>query len=77
MVAVLVVLLREEHRRAGAGDSRPPIPLRPDHGHLLGDDITKKTNPGYSYIGRLKGLGELRGAIRAITRQLDRERAKA
>lgn len=77
MVAVLEVLLREERRRAGAGDTRPAIPLRPDHGHLLGDDITKKTNPGYSYIGRLKGLGELRGAIRAITRQLDREQARA
>jgi len=77
MVGVIEVLLREERRRAVAGDPRPAIPLRPDHGHLLGDDIDKKTNPGYSYIGRLKGLGELRGAIRAITRQLDREEAAA
>jgi mannonate dehydratase len=77
MVAVVETLLREERRRAGAGDSRPAIPLRPDHGHLLGDDIDKKTNPGYSYIGRVKGLGELRGAIRAITRQLDREAVTA
>ncbi len=77
MIGVIEALLREERRRAAAGDGRPAIPLRPDHGHLLGDDIDKKTNPGYSYIGRLKGLGELRGAIRAITRQLDREEAAA
>ncbi len=76
MVAVIEVLLREERRRKAAGDTRPAIPLRPDHGHLLGDDITKTTNPGYSYIGRVKGLGELRGAMRAINRQLDREAGK-
>lgn len=77
MVGVVEALLREERRRAAAGDTRRAIPLRPDHGHLLGDDIDKKTNPGYSYIGRVKGLGELRGAMRAIERQLDKERAAA
>lgn len=77
MVGVVEALLREERRRAAAGDTRRAIPLRPDHGHLLGDDIDKKTNPGYSYIGRVKGLGELRGAIRAIERQLDKEGAAA
>lgn len=77
MVGVVEALLREERRRAAAGDTRCAIPLRPDHGHLLGDDIDKKTNPGYSYIGRVKGLGELRGAIRAIERQLDKEGAAA
>jgi mannonate dehydratase len=77
MVGVIEALLREERRRATVGDTRPAIPMRPDHGHLLGDDIEKKTNPGYSYIGRLKGLGELRGAIRAVNRQLDREEIAA
>lgn len=66
MVDVIRTLRKEEHRRDAAGRADSIIPMRPDHGHLLADDITKKTNPGYSLIGRLKGLAELRGIITAV-----------
>ena len=69
MIGVIDALLREE-RTAKAEGRRCNIPLRPDHGHLIAGDIEKKANPGYSYIGRLKGLAELRGVMRTIERQL-------
>ena len=67
MVGVVRALLEEEARRKREGRADAEIPMRPDHGHLLADDIDKKTNPGYSYVGRLKGLAELRGVARGLS----------
>jgi mannonate dehydratase len=66
MVGIIHALMLEEARRREEGRADHEIPLRPDHGHILADDLKKQVNPGYSLVGRLKGLAELRGAMRAL-----------
>jgi mannonate dehydratase len=68
MVSVITALLGEQNRRKERGERIWRIPMRPDHGHELLDDVGKKTHPGYPAIGRLKGLAELRGVMIAISK---------
>lgn len=70
MVMVIRNLLEEEQRRTVAGDKNNPIFIRPDHGHQMMGDINRAVNPGYSAIGRLKGLAEIRGVMKAISASL-------
>ena len=67
MVAVIAALLAEENRRMSEGRLDAEIPMRPDHGHDIVDDLKRAgAQPGYPIIGRLKGLAELRGAMVAL-----------
>lgn len=70
MVAVVAALIAEEKRRRAEGREDHRIPMRPDHGQEILDDLTRGAQPGYPAIGRLKGLAELRGIERALSHPL-------
>ena len=70
LVMVIKAIIDEERKRKAAGCKILEIPIRPDHGHQMIDDLRKKTNPGYSCIGRLKGLAEIKGIAAAIEKTL-------
>ena len=70
MYAVMKAIINDQMARKNAGRSDIAIPMRPDHGHKLLDDFNYDTYPGYSVIGRLKGLAELRGLEMGIKRIL-------
>ncbi len=70
MFTIVREIVIEQKRRFADGRLDFTIPMRPDHGHQMLDDLHKKTNPGYSAIGRLRGLAELRGLEEGIIRSM-------
>jgi mannonate dehydratase len=70
MYAVMKALVLEQKKRKEASRTDIAIPMRPDHGHKLLDDYNYDTFPGYSVIGRLKGLAELRGLELGVKRSI-------
>jgi mannonate dehydratase len=70
MYAIMKSVILEQKRRRDVGRIDIAIPMRPDHGHKLLDDFNYHTFPGYSVIGRLKGLAELRGLELGVKRSI-------
>lgn len=66
MAAVVAALTAEEARRGAAGEAFAAIPMRPDHGHAIGPDAAIGGRPGYPFVGRLRGLAELRGLVAGL-----------
>ena len=66
MVALIAAVTSEERRRQAEGRADWQIPMRPDHGQDILDDLNRRSQPGYPTIGRLKGLAELRGVMTAL-----------
>jgi mannonate dehydratase len=66
MVALIAAVVAEERKRKAAGRADWQIPMRPDHGQDILDDLGRRSQPGYPTIGRLKGLAELRGIMAAL-----------
>ena len=66
MIEIIKLILKEERRREKINHKHSNIPMRPDHGHTILDDKNKKIIPGYSLLGRMKGLSELKGAIKIL-----------
>ena len=72
MFSIVYAIIKEEQKRKKELFTDWEIPMRPDHGHQMLDDLNKKTNPGYSVIGRLRGLSEIRGLALGISKIINK-----
>ena len=72
MFSIVYAIIKEEQKRKKEIFKDWEIPMRPDHGHQMLDNLNKKTNPGYSVIGRLRGLSEIRGLALGISKIINK-----